>query len=72
MLINLVAMHYMIPLLSITSPMSLRTAISCDLCSSVTTFPDALEVFAQISTGKQNPQVSDSICQHKAVLLFSP
>lgn len=38
----------------------------------MTTFPDALEVFAQISTGKQTPQMSDSICQNKAVLLFPP
>lgn len=72
MLINLVAMHYMILLLSIPSAMSLRTAISCGLCLSMTTFPDALEVFAQISTRKQNPQMSDNICQYKAALLFSP
>lgn len=35
-------------------------------------FPDALEVFAQTSTGKQSPQMSDNICQYKAVFLFSP
>lgn len=69
MLINLVATHDMILLLS---SHVFENSNFLWLVFTNDNIPCALEVFAQISTRKQSPQMSDAICQYKAVLLFSP
>lgn len=63
-------MHYMITLLAVPSVVSLERPFPVVSILSMTTFPDALEAFAQISAGRQSTCMSDSICQDKLYFCF--